>query len=124
MKYNTVGWFEIPVTDMERAAKFYGTMLDCKIDIQDMGDVLMGIFPNGGDVYGATGSLMKYESYVPSHHGTLVYISCEDLQNELNRIPSAGGKILKEKAMISPEHGYMAVFEDTEGNRVALHSRV
>tara|TARA_R110002049_G_scaffold64745_1_gene170478 strand:- start:223 stop:597 length:375 start_codon:yes stop_codon:yes gene_type:complete len=123
MKYNTVGWFEIPVNDMERAAKFYGTVLDCKIEIQDMGGALMGFFPNGGDVYGATGSLMKYESYVPSYDGTLVYITCQDLQNELNRIPDAGGTILKEKTQISPEHGYMAAFEDSEGNRVALHSR-
>jgi len=67
---------------------------------------------------------MKYESYVPSHEGTLVYFSCEDLQNELGRIVSAGGKILQEKTQISPENGFMGLFEDTEGNRVALHSQI
>ena len=66
---------------------------------------------------------MQYDSYVPSHEGTLVYLSCDDLQNEMDRIEAAGGKILRTKVQISPEHGYMGVFEDTEGNRVALHSR-
>jgi uncharacterized protein len=76
-----------------------------------------------GDVRGATGSLVKQESYVPGHTGTLVYFSSTDVQNELGRIETAGGKILRDKTQISPEHGYMAVFEDSEGNRVALHSR-
>ena len=47
----------------------------------------------------------------------------EDVQNELNRIEAAGGKVLQPKTEISPEHGFMGVFEDTEGNRIALHSQ-
>ena len=124
MKNNTVGWFEIPVTNMNRAVAFYEAMMQCTINVQNFGGVQMGWFPSEGDVYGATGSLIKHESYVPSHHGVLVYISCQDLQNELDRIPDAGGTILQEKTMISPDHGYMATFEDSEGNRVALHSKV
>jgi uncharacterized protein len=123
MKYNTVGWFEIPVNDMKRAAKFYGTVLNCEINVQNFGGMLFGFFPNAGDAYGATGALVKQESYVPSHDGALVYITCDDLQNELDRIPDAGGTIIKAKTMISNEHGYMAAFEDCEGNRVGLHSK-
>ncbi|MGC1206073.1 MAG: VOC family protein, partial [Flavobacteriaceae bacterium] len=62
-------------------------------------------------------------SYIPSHAGTLVYFMSEDVQNELNRIEAAGGKVLQPKTEISPEHGFMGVFEDTEGNRIALHSQ-
>jgi hypothetical protein len=40
----------------------------------------------------------------------------------LDRIESAGGKIYQPKTKISDEHGFMGVFIDTEGNRVALHS--
>ncbi len=123
MKSNPVGWFEIPVTDMDRAKAFYEKAFEMQIQVVDLGGTLMGWFPNIGDVIGATGSLIKQESYIPSHEGTLVYFSSADVQIELNRIETAGGKILQGKTQISPEHGYMAVFEDTEGNRVALHSR-
>jgi len=123
MKKNMVAWFEIPVTDMDRAKNFYESVFEIEVGIHDMGGVLMGFFPMNEGASGAMGSLMKYESYVPSHEGTLVYFSCEDLKNELGRIVSAGGKILQEKTQISPENGFMGLFEDTEGNRVALHSQ-
>jgi uncharacterized protein len=123
MKSNPVGWFEIPVTDMDRAKAFYEKTFEIQIQVVDLGGTVMEWFPNVGDVRGATGSLVKQESYVPGHTGTLVYFSSTDVQNELGRIETAGGKILRDKTQISPEHGYMAVFEDSEGNRVALHSR-
>jgi len=123
MKSNPVGWFEIPVTDMDRAKAFYEKAFEIQIQVVDLGGTLMGWFPNVVEVIGATGSLIKQESYIPSHEGTLVYFSSADVQIELNRIETAGGKILQGKTQISPEHGYMAVFEDSEGNRVALHSR-
>lgn len=123
MKQNMVPWFEIPVTDMDRAKKFYEQTFQIEIQVVDFGGILMGWFPNAGNVMGATGSLVQQESYIPSHEGTLVYFGCEDLSNELGRIEAAGGKILQPKTQISPEHGYMGVFEDSEGNRVALHSQ-
>ena len=123
MKSNPVGWFEIPVTDMDRAKVFYEKAFDLQIQVVDLGGIVMGWFPNAGDVRGSTGSLIRQDSYVPSHEGTLVYFSSADVQNELNRIKTVGGKILQGKTQISPEYGYMAVFEDTEGNRIALHSQ-
>lgn len=123
MKANMVGWFEIPVSDMERAKTFYETVFKIEIQIMDFGGFKMGWFPSQGqETYGAPGSLIQHESYIPSKEGTLVYFSCEDLQNELDRIEEAGGQIDQAKKQISPEYGYMGVFIDTEGNRVALHS--
>jgi uncharacterized protein len=123
MKSNPVAWFEIPVADMDRARLFYEQVFNIQIQVMDFGGTIMGWFPNAGHVIGTTGSLIKQESYVPSHKGTLVYFSSADVQNELDRIESAGGKILQYRTQISPEHGFMAVFEDTEGNRVALYSQ-
>jgi len=122
MKNNPVVWFEIPVNNLERAKAFYDAVLDIDIQIVDLGGPRMGMFPAEQGATGASGGLMEYDSYVPSYDGTLVYLSCEDLQNELDRIEAAGGKILRPKSQISPEHGYMGVIEDSEGNRVALHS--
>lgn len=122
MKHNMVGWFEIPVSDMERAKKFYESVFRIEIKIVDFGGLMMGWFPDRGNVTGAQGTLIKQETYIPSQEGTLVYFISEDVQNELDRVVNAGGKIYQSKTQISPEHGYMGVFIDSEGNRVALHS--
>ncbi len=123
MKPNMVGWFEIPVSDMERAKTFYETVFQIEIQVMDFGGLKMGWFPSqGAEVYGSPGTLIQHESYIPSKEGTMVYFICEDVQNELDRIEAAGGVIYLAKRQISPEYGCMGVFIDTEGNRVALHS--
>ncbi|SEQ51546.1 hypothetical protein SAMN05421824_1860 [Hyunsoonleella jejuensis] len=123
MKRNMVGWFEIPVADMERAKAFYESVFQVKIDVQNFGGILMGWFPFAEGKEGAAGTLIKQESYIPSQEGTLVYFMCDDVKNELDRVEAAGGQIYQPKTQISLEHGFMGVFIDTEGNRVALHSQ-
>ena len=125
MKHNMVGWFEIPVTDMDRAKTFYDTVFDIEISVHDMGELIMGWFPFSEGKPGATGSLVMHkEFYFPSENqGTLVYFSSEDVQIQLDRVEPAGGKILQPKKQIGEGHGYMALFLDSEGNRLALHSQ-
>jgi hypothetical protein len=123
MKENMVTWFEIPVTDMDRAKKFYEAVFNVKLMVQDMGELVMAWFPHIGGAPGAMGTLVKNENYKPSEAGSLLYFFSENVQNELDRIEKAGGKIKQGKKMISPEHGYMALFNDTEGNRLALYSK-
>lgn len=122
MEKNVIQWVEIPVSDMERAKTFYETVFQFKIQVMDFGGLLMGWFPNRGEAQGSSGTLIQQESYVPSQEGALVYFGSDDVEIELDRIEAAGGKIYQPKTQISPEHGYMGVFIDTEGNRVALHS--
>lgn len=123
MKHNTFAWIEIPVSDMERAVAFYEAVFKVQLHQVDFGGILMAWFPDQGrDVPGATGSLVKQETYIPSKEGTLVYFHSEDVQNELDRVETAGGTIYQPKTLISEEYGYMGVFIDSEGNRVALHS--
>lgn len=122
MRTIKAAWFEIPVGDMDRAKQFYERVFDTTIAIHDLGGVIMGWFPGQDESPGAPGSLILYKDYTPSHDGTLVYLGCEDLGTELGRVKDSGGKVLMEKTQISPEHGYMGLFEDSEGNRIALHS--
>ena len=124
MEHNMVGWFEIPVTNMERAKTFYNTVFNVEIQVQDFGGILMGWFPFAEGKLGASGSLVQNDAYTPSDSkGVLIYFSSEDVNTEINRVEAAGGKILKQKTLISPDIGYMALFIDCEGNRIALHSR-
>ncbi len=125
MKRNMVGWFEIPVMDMERAKIFYETVFQIKIQLQDFDGTKMGWFPMEQDKPGAAGSLIQNKDwYRPSNSdGVLVYFSSANVDNELGRIEAAGGEIMQSKTQISPDIGYMALFTDTEGNRIALHSR-
>jgi len=125
-KNNVVGWFEVPVENMERAIRFYETVFGFKISRNQMGPLDMGWFPWIENGMGSGGSLVYHpEHYKPTADGVLVYFTAHsgDLSNELSRVEGAGGMILQEKAMISEEHGYMAIIFDTEGNRIALHSR-
>lgn len=119
-----VGWFEIPVSNMDRAKKFYETVFEIDISIHDFGGFLMGWFPFSENKSGAAGTLVKQDSYVPSKEGTLVYFNSANVQNELDRVEEAGGIIQQTKTQISLEHGFMGVFIDTEGNRIALHSKL
>lgn len=122
-KVVTAGWFEIPTADMDRAIKFYETVFDTKLSRNTIGDFDMAWFPWDEEGKGSGGSLVNHAEYKPTQEGTLIYFSSEDVGNELGRIEKAGGKILRPKTQISPDIGYMALFVDSEGNRIALHSR-
>lgn len=121
---HAVSWFEIPASDINRAKAFYETILDTNLIVLDMGDEFkMAMFP--GDETSVSGALVYNESwYRPSNtHGPLVYLNANpNLQTVQDRIEAAGGTVTIPKRQISPDHGYMAVFEDSEGNRIALHS--
>ncbi|MEC3908398.1 VOC family protein [Tamlana sp. 2201CG12-4] len=123
METNMVGWFEIPVSDMDRAKTFYETVFKVDIAIHNLGGLLMGWFPFTEGKEGAAGTLIKQESYIPSKEGVLIYFISDNVQNELDRVEDAGGQIYQPKTQISPEYGYMGVFIDSEGNRIALHSK-
>lgn len=124
MEYNMVGWFEIPVSDMGRAKAFYETVFQLELQLVDFGGFKMGWFPYTEEGKGASGTLIQHEQYTPSAKaGVLIYFTSRDVSNELGRIEAAGGKILQPKTEISPDYGFMALFMDTEGNRLALHSR-
>ncbi|MBT8290405.1 MAG: VOC family protein [Muriicola sp.] len=125
MESNMIGWFEIPVTDMDRARKFYESVFDIQIEVQNFHGLMMGLFPFAEGKQGASGALVSYpDFYRPSEsEGPLLYFSSRDVQEQVDKIEGAGGKVIQPKKMISEDVGYMALFVDTEGNRLALHSR-
>ena len=117
---NPVNWFEIPVRDLSRAKTFYETVLGVEIAETEMGPNKMGWFPMEMGAAGAAGTLIQGDGYEPSHQGTLVYINVDKIDPTLAAIEKSGGKTILPRGSIG-EHGFIAHFEDTEGNRVALH---
>lgn len=121
---NAVSWFEIPVSDLNRAQKFYETIFDIQMIPMDMPQLKMRVFPVE-DPKAVGGAICQRGSfYKPStKRGPLVYLNGNpDVQMILDKVEAAGGKIVIPKTQISPDQGYMAVFLDNEGNRLALHS--
>ena len=113
-------WFEIPASDFDRAVQFYETILAIEIQKNDFGNLKMGIFPHAD--FGA--AVCWGDHYKPSDGGVVIYLDADpDLLEIQGRIEKAGGKILQAKKHISDEHGYMALFQDSEGNRLALYSK-
>ncbi len=121
---NAISWFEIPAADLARAQEFYEAMFDIQMIPLDMPQLQMRLFPIESPMNIGGALCHSGNFYKPSiDSGPVVYLNANpDVQNVLNKVEAAGGKIMVPKTEISPEYGHMAVFLDTKGNRVALHS--
>lgn len=119
---NPVVWFEIPVTDMARAKQFYETVFSIEITEMDMGPAKMGWLPREMGSGGATGTLILREGHTPSLQGCLIYIHVDAIDPTLELINKSGGHTIAAKSNIG-QHGFVAQFADTEGNRIALHEK-
>ena len=122
-QHNPVHWFEIPVTDMERAMKFYKQVLGYSFERKKMDDMEIAFFPSKMEAWGCGGMLVRHKKSQPSSTGTLIYFASPsgDLENELKKVEKAGGKICLPKTSIK-EYGFMGIFADTEGNSLGLQS--
>lgn len=119
---NSLNWFEIPVSDITRSKKFYETIFDITLQDNEMGDSKMAFFPWEPGSGKATGSLAESPQHKPSMEGTVVYLNANpSMDPVLERVESNGGKVAVPKMSIG-EHGHIAFFIDTEGNKVGLHS--
>jgi imidazolonepropionase-like amidohydrolase/predicted enzyme related to lactoylglutathione lyase len=118
---NPVAWFEIPVTDMARAKAFYEHVLNVKLQPLNIGPLEMAYFPMRPGTPGAAGALMKGEAFRPSQQGVQIYFFTPDVDSALRRVQERDGKIVLTKTQIGPL-GFIALFEDSEGNRIGLRS--
>lgn len=120
-------WFEIPVTDINRAAGFYSKILDTHIQVVDMQEIMgsmLGMIPNRDGVGGALVQNSQ-NGYKPATDGTLVYLVVDgDLTKTVEKVQPNGGNILVPKTPLGEAAGggYIAWITDTEGNKVGLFS--
>lgn len=121
---NSINWFEIPVTDMQRAKHFYQVVFSIHMQEEMLNGMHMAYFPYDMNHGKVSGALVRSEVHRPGQDGVLIYLNANpNLQLILEKAESEGAQILLRKTEISPEVGYMAFFIDTEGNRIGLHSQ-
>lgn len=122
MTTHSVSWFELPTSDFDRAKAFYSTIFDFDMPVMSMGpEVTMGILLHERE--SGVGGAIVTGHRKPSADGALVYLNGgRDLSAVLSRVEGAGGKVVQAKTLIAQDHGYFALFNDSEGNCVGLHS--
>ncbi len=122
---NPVGWFDIYVSEIKRAQKFYESVFDIELsDLEDPSDpsIIMKKFPENMENYGITGALVKMEGMPVGQNSVIVYFSCEDCAIEEARVAQLGGTVEKPKFSIG-DYGFISIVKDTEGNIFGLHSQ-
>ena len=118
IKTNPVVYFEIPVADMNRAAKFYETVFGFEFERKIIDNYEMSLFPFKKEASGISGSLAKGDVYQPTKDGIILYFKTESIDETLKKVILLNSKILYPKT--DNGLGYVAEFEDSEGNRIAL----
>jgi hypothetical protein len=125
MSADTLCWTDIPVTNLDRAVRFYSAVLGNEVRKLSEGGMEYGLLPH--DEQNASGCLcIRGDSggvdNTPSANGPLIYLSVEGRLDEAVEAARAnGGKVLRARQQIG-EHGSRAVVIDSEGNRIALHT--
>ena len=120
---NNLNWFEIPVEDMRRAKQFYEKIFSIEMKEERVMDMQMSFFPSARGNGKVGGALVKSEMHKPNTEGVLVYLNADpDISAVLEKIEEEGGVVFMPKTIIPSGGGFIAMFLDTEGNRMALHS--
>jgi len=118
---NVPAWFEIPTDDLDRAQKFYETVLAQPLQREKFGGSDLAVLRGGGKP-NSSGALIAMEECRPSVQGSIVYISVDNLTPVLARVQAHGGDTLAPRTALPEGMGYFAQFRDCEGNRVGLWS--
>ncbi len=119
---NPVNWFDISVSNLERAKKFYETVFNIQLVDFPIAWGKQSAFPSDHQGLNITGALVEKEDMTANSNNTVVYFESADCITEESRVEKAGGKIIRPKMSIG-EFGFVAMLMDTEGNTIGLHSR-
>lgn len=115
-----ISWFEIPARDLERAVWFYESVLQQSLRRESMGPAAMAVFPYQEP--GIGGALTYAPNLTPAKDGSVIYLRTQQLDETLQRVTRAGGRVVLEKTALPDGMGAFAHIVDCEGNRVGLHA--
>ena len=122
MLFNPVVYFEIPVSDLDRAIAFYQAVFNVEFERAIIDNNEMALFPLYEEDGGISGALVKGEVYIPTTKGVIVYFRTDNIEETLDRAVQHGSEVLYPKTAVG-KLGFVAEFKDSEGNRIALYSK-
>jgi predicted enzyme related to lactoylglutathione lyase len=111
----TIVHFEVPADDIARAQAFYTQLFGWKFSAPPgFGDYWLIQTDEEGKALG--GGLMKRQA---PGQGLLNYIGVESVAESAAKVEQLGGKVVVPRSPV-PGMGWFAVFQDTEGNLLAM----
>ncbi|WP_218823199.1 VOC family protein [Hymenobacter mucosus] len=122
MHANPVNWFDISVSNLERAKHFYETVFDIRLVEFPTEWGRQAAFPSNNEGPNASGALVEKADRVANGNNTIVYFSTKECTAEERRVEKAGGSVINPKTSIG-EFGFVSILMDTEGNIIGLHSQ-
>ncbi|MBF9028872.1 VOC family protein [Rhodobacterales bacterium HKCCE3408] len=112
---NAIVWFEIPVTDLDRAIAFYNTVLDQDLTVDTSGPNPMAVFKTQPE-NGVAGHLYPGK---PSENGPTIHLAASvSLEETRKRVEAAGGKA--ESPDIPLPMGAFFYGRDPDGNSIGF----
>lgn len=123
LQQSVLVWGEIAVADMDRAVAFYQQHLGLTFKHESMEGLQMAIVEQQ-DAHGAGAALVKCDMMTPSMQGSLVYLHLgKPVSEAVAKLEQGGVEILLPAMPIKDgECGHIAIFKDSEGNKVGLWS--
>jgi predicted enzyme related to lactoylglutathione lyase len=107
------------IHSVDRAILFYKSVFNFEFALETIDNNDMALFPFADGTSGISGALAKGEIYKPTKEGVLIYFKTENIDETMRLAILNGGLLLYPKT--NNGIGYVAEFEDTEGNRIALY---
>lgn len=112
--HHAIDYIEFPVTDLDRAKRFYGAAFGWTFN--DYGGQYVGIRRPGGGEHEESGGFRPVERTATG--GVLVILYSEDLEASLARVREAGGEITAEP--FDFPGGRRFQFRDPDGHELAV----
>jgi predicted enzyme related to lactoylglutathione lyase len=112
-----VCWFEIPTTDLDRARKFYETVLGTSMRPDSDGPNPMIAFTSMDDKI-ASGHLYPGKPAIRGTGNTIHLVALDPLEKVMARVGSAGGEIVS--PVVEIPAGRFVYATDPDGNSVGF----
>ncbi|MDE3194810.1 MAG: VOC family protein [Acidobacteriota bacterium] len=120
-RLSRISWFEIPATDLDRATRFYETILQTSLKRGRFGNEELSVFPY--EAPAVSGCLIAAPNAKTTGEGVAVFLNADpSLDAVLARVPEAGGSVIQGRTELGGDMGCFARIVDSEGNGIGLHA--
>jgi len=115
MKALEMGFFAIPVNDMNLGKKFYSSVMGWEFNERD---AAFSYIMAGENMIGALE--LSSENFKPSNSGPLMYFRAESMAKTLERVKQAEGRLIEKVAVDGGERGFTAKINDPFKNTIGF----